>query len=176
MEKSFKRSDAEHQSVLSVRTSSDYGSFGRPFHLFSKIRKNIVLDPEIINLPALSELKKIQILSTVKNKNGEPVTLNGLYHPAKPGHPTILVSYGSGDSLNRIKKFTNLIPRGTGVMLYDHPGHGVTEGMPSEKSLYQAFKDARQYLGDHGVPHHEQILYGYSMGGAVVVDSAAKPS
>jgi alpha-beta hydrolase superfamily lysophospholipase len=59
-------------------------------------------------------------------------------------------------------------------MLYDHPGHGVTEGSPSEQSLCQAFKDARQYLADQGVPHKEQILYGYSMGGGVVVDSAAK--
>jgi pimeloyl-ACP methyl ester carboxylesterase len=144
------------------------------FIFYSKIRRTIPLDPEIFNLPGFKGVKKIQIASAVKNKYGEPIKLNGLYHPAKPGHPTILVSYGSGDSLNRIKKFTNIIPQGTGVLLYDHPGHGVTEGFPSEKSLNRAFKDARQYLAEQGVPHQEQVLYGYSMGGGVVVHSAAK--
>jgi len=155
-----------HQAILQP--------FEDRFIFSSKIRKTIAFDPEVFKLPGLSGIQKIQIASTVKNKKGEPIKLRGLYQAAKPGHLTILVSYGSGDSLNRIKKFANLISQGTGVMLYDHPGHGRTEGVPSEQSLYQAFKDARQYLADQGVPHKEQILYGYSMGGAVAVDSAAK--
>jgi len=140
---------------------------------FGYRRRKRGLTLNLLTIPELQAVEKVKIPSAIAG-NGKPGLLNALYQPAKPGMPTVIYSNGRNGSMNKITNFTGMLDQGMGLLLYEYPGFGSTQGKPTEETLYKALKDVRQFLADQGVPHHEQILYGYSMGGAVSVDSAAK--
>lgn len=141
---------------------------------FGYRRRKRGLTLNLLTIPELQGVEKVKIPSSIAGINGKPGLLNGLYQPAKPGMPTVIYSNGRNGSINKIINFTGMLEQGVGLVLYEYPGFGSTQGKPTEKTLYKALKDVRQFVADQGVPHNEQILYGYSMGGAVSVDAASK--
>lgn len=53
-----------------------------------------------------------------------------------------------------------------GVLMFDYPGFGLSEGEPTEDNMYAATGRALQWLKDKGLNNQRLIVYGYSLGSA----------
>lgn len=62
-----------------------------------------------------------------------------------------------------------------GVMSFDYRGFGLSEGKPSESSLYADADAAMQWLKQQGLSSDRLIIYGFSMGTAPATELTAKP-
>jgi uncharacterized protein len=61
------------------------------------------------------------------------------------------------------------------VLMIDYAGYGKSGGTPTEAGCMEAAEAAYEWLvHDLGVPAHQIILYGGSLGGAVAVDLASR--
>ena len=114
-----------------------------------------------------------------KNARGE--TLYGYYFPVAsagvPAKGSILYSHGNGEDIS------NNLDRGCelrddlhcNVLIYDYAGYGKSEGEPTARGILQDGRAARDHLAHlSGTSAQEIIVYGFSLGGSVAVDIAAK--
>src|SRR5690554_4615888 len=53
-----------------------------------------------------------------------------------------------------------------GVLMFDYPGYGLSEGKPSEQNVYEATNGAMKWLSEKGLSDDRLIIYGYSLGSA----------
>lgn len=123
-----------------------------------------------------AELKKNGIVIDPLKDN---VRLNGWFVKAsKPGMPTVLYHHGRGSNISNLGRLmTVLSKQGYGVFVYDYPGFGKSEGIPSEEGVYNAGLAASYFLRDTlGIPQGQQIMMGYSLGSSVATDVASKLS
>jgi uncharacterized protein len=61
------------------------------------------------------------------------------------------------------------------VLIFDYPGYGRSAGSPSEAGCYAAASAAHGWLTHvHGVPSHQVLIYGRSLGSAVAVELASR--
>lgn len=103
--------------------------------------------------------------------------LFGLHLAAQPGKPTVVYSNGNAGDLMVAPYLAALgewQTDGLGLFAYDYPGYGRSGGSPSEASLYAALEGAVQYLTQREVPLAQQVLVGWSLGGGVTCDVAAR--
>ncbi|ONI80032.1 alpha/beta hydrolase [Actinosynnema sp. ALI-1.44] len=99
-----------------------------------------------------------------------------LVPPAQPGpYAVVLVAPGNaGNRAGRVPLAAALSARGMAVLLVDYRGYGGNPGSPSEEGLARDIRAAHRFLTDDlGVPPHQLIYYGESLGSAVVTDLAA---
>lgn len=123
--------------------------------------------PEIGEL--LDKIEEVRF----KSSDNPPVKNYGWYIPAQKGKPTILHSMGNKSSLTSILRYQPLIEDGFGLMSYEYPGYGSTEGQPDEEALYRSAEAASEFLKDKkGIPRQDQIFHGISLGGAVTANLA----
>ncbi|MGE9268658.1 MAG: alpha/beta hydrolase, partial [Verrucomicrobiales bacterium] len=62
-----------------------------------------------------------------------------IYDPPSPGQPTLLWSHGNAEDLGNIQPILNTLEDlGYGLLAYDYPGYGLSDGKPSEESVYRA--------------------------------------
>jgi fermentation-respiration switch protein FrsA (DUF1100 family) len=62
-----------------------------------------------------------------------------------------------------------------GVLLFDYPGYGKSEGTPAEAACYAAAQAAYNWLREHaGIAEHQIIIQGRSLGAAVAVELASR--
>ncbi len=106
------------------------------------------------------------------------VRLNGWYVKAHDGKPTIVYCHGQGENISEWQNVIKLLAdKGYGIFLLEYRGHGKSEGKPSESGLYIDLESAVKYLKDYeNVPKDNIILWGRSLGGAVVADVASRNS
>lgn len=91
----------------------------------------------------------------------------GLFHlPAKPGMPTLFWSHGNAEDLGLLSnRFHRFHAHGYGILAYDYPGYGISEGKPNEKSCYEACQTAWIHITQNiQVPPNLIIIYGQSVG------------
>ncbi|MBT8036235.1 MAG: alpha/beta hydrolase [Verrucomicrobiae bacterium] len=91
----------------------------------------------------------------------------GLFHlPAKPGMPTLLWSHGNAEDIGYLAdRFQSFHARGYGILAYDYPGYGISEGKPDEDNCYEACQTAWDHLTSQlNVPQDQIIIYGQSVG------------
>lgn len=102
--------------------------------------------------------------------------LNGWYIRAKDNKPTIVYCHGQGENLSEWQNVGQfLADNGYGVFMIDYRGHGRSEGFPNESGLYIDLESSIKYLVDHQkVARNNIILWGRSLGGAVVADVASR--
>jgi len=104
------------------------------------------------------------------------VKLNGWYVKAKSDKPTIIYCHGQGENISfwqNVIKF--LADKGYGIFLLDYRGHGKSEGKPYESGLYLDLEASVKYLKIYeNVSEDNIILWGRSLGGAVVTDIASR--
>ncbi|CRL00767.1 CLUMA_CG014022, isoform A [Clunio marinus] len=63
------------------------------------------------------------------------------------------------------------------ILIVEYRGYGLSNGTPSEKGLYIDARAAVDYLFTrHDLDHSQIILFGRSLGGAIVIDVAADPN
>jgi pimeloyl-ACP methyl ester carboxylesterase len=91
----------------------------------------------------------------------------GMFHlPADPGMPTLLWSHGNAEDIGYLaSRFHSFHARGYGILAYDYPGYGISDGKPSEDSCYEACQTAWNHLtAKLNVPPKQIIIYGQSVG------------
>ena len=96
----------------------------------------------------------------------------------RSANPLLIFAHGNAgnisDRLFKIKFFYDL---GLNVFIFDYRGYGKSEGKPSEAGIYLDAQSAYDYLQSRGdVNMKNIILYGASLGGAVVIDLATHAS
>ncbi|MBD3379406.1 MAG: alpha/beta fold hydrolase [Candidatus Omnitrophica bacterium] len=102
--------------------------------------------------------------------------LNGWFIAGDTNKVTIILCHGNaGNISHRLEKLSMFHEMGFSVLVFDYRGYGKSEGVPSEEGLYTDAMAAYTYLrGTREVPEEEIVLYGESIGGAVVIDLAQK--
>jgi fermentation-respiration switch protein FrsA (DUF1100 family) len=120
-------------------------------------------------------------LSTPKGERvaalfGEALSPKGEPLPEAAQRPTILYLYGNGQCLNYAQEELDLFRRlGTDVLVPDYLGYGLSAGKPGESGCYAAADAAYAYLTrDRGVQPGKLYIVGWSLGGAVAIDLAAR--
>lgn len=104
------------------------------------------------------------------------IKLNAWYVRAKANKPTIIYCHGQGENIsmwqNVIKTLTD---KGYGVFMLEYRGHGRSQGAPSESGLYIDLESSIKYLETFEKLQPKNIvLWGRSLGGAVVADVASR--
>lgn len=107
------------------------------------------------------------------------VNLKGMMfnNPQQPrSGKTILICSGSHKSQEtyNVPIVKALLALGHNVMTFNYRGFGLSEGEASESGLYMDGEAAYQYILNNGVTTSDLVVYGYSLGGAVASDLAAK--
>lgn len=92
--------------------------------------------------------------------------------------PTVLYFYGNGMCLaGSLGEFGWLRGLGANVLIPEYPGYGMSEGRPSEAACYEAADVALDYLLNRPEAGRGRIIAaGWSLGGAVAIDLAARRS
>ena len=90
--------------------------------------------------------------------------------------PTLLWFYGNAMSMNdALSEFHLFRQLGANVLLVEYTGYGMSGGSPSEQGCYQAAESGYQYLLTRpDIDTRKLIAVGWSLGGAVAVDLAAR--
>ena len=109
-------------------------------------------------------------------KTRDRLALNGWFLKNPHAQSTIIFAHGNAgnmsDRLSKIKFFYDL---GLNVFIFDYRGYGKSEGKPSEAGIYLDAQGAYDYLQSQGRVNMENIiLYGASIGGAVMIDLARR--
>lgn len=87
------------------------------------------------------------------------------YLPAKEGMPTLLWSHGNAEDLSNTFFLELFHEAGFGVLGYDYPGYGISDGKPSESACYQAIDKAYAHLTETlAISPEKIIIVGQSVG------------
>ncbi len=93
----------------------------------------------------------------------------------------ILYCHGNRDHMdfywNRLKLLAFIGEKHRyGVLSFDYPGYGMSEGKPTEANMYLATDGALKWLKNNGLNDQRLIAYGYSLGSAAATRIAANPN
>ncbi|HSA06601.1 MAG TPA: alpha/beta hydrolase [Candidatus Gastranaerophilales bacterium] len=110
----------------------------------------------------------------IKTEDG--LNINAWYSPPAAGNFTILFCHGNGGNLSFYGEIIETLQEnGYGVLAIDYRGYGKSEGKPSEQGLYTDLRSAVLYLKEQkNTPEEEIVLWGLSLGGAVVAQAASE--
>jgi fermentation-respiration switch protein FrsA (DUF1100 family) len=92
-----------------------------------------------------------------------------------PG-PALLYFYGNGESIaSCLDQFDDFRELGLHVLIADYLGYGMSQGTPSETNCYRTADAALAYLKTRlEVDPSKIIVLGWSLGGGVAIDLAAR--
>lgn len=97
------------------------------------------------------------------------VLLTGWFVEGK-SDKVILFCHGNfGNILSRIDLLQMLHLFGFNIFMFDYRGFGRSNGVPTEKGLYLDALGAYDYLRERGFGDSKIVLFGRSLGGAVVI-------
>ena len=101
-------------------------------------------------------------------------TLNGWFIAGDEAEFTVIFCHGNaGNISHRLEKISIFHGLGLNMFIFDYRGYGKSGGIPSESGLYKDIRAAYRYLTEERkIPGDNIILYGESIGGAVVIDLA----
>lgn len=93
----------------------------------------------------------------------------------------ILYCHGNKDHMDhywpRQKLLSHIGDQGRfGVLMFDYPGYGLSEGEPTEENMYAATNGAMEWLKNNGLSNDRLIIYGYSLGSAAATKSVGDKS
>ena len=90
--------------------------------------------------------------------------------------PVVLWFHGNAGNVGRfLRVYEKVVGLSAHVFAVDYRGYGHSEGTPSEEGVYRDADAAWDYLTrQQGIPPERIIIYGFSLGGAVAVDLAAR--
>lgn len=109
-------------------------------------------------------------------KTSDNEQLHGWFIPNNKAGFTVIFCHGNaGNISHRLEKLLMLYTLGVNIFIFDYRGYGKSQGIPSESGLYKDAKAAYNYLRwRRKIPGDNIILYGESLGGAVVIELAHK--
>lgn len=139
------------------------------------------LESKLIYYPMDRTIKKVWI-DIDKNIHDtyfyarDGVRLNAWYVRARGNKPTVIFCHGQGENISlwqNVIKF--LADRGYGVFMLEYRGHGRSEGHPFESGMYVDLESAIRYLQEQeNIRQNNIVLWGRSLGGAIVADVASR--
>lgn len=93
----------------------------------------------------------------------------------------ILYCHGNKDHMDfywpRQKLYANTGGLGRyGVLMFDYPGYGLSEGKASEANMYTSTAKAIEWLSAHGLQKERFIIFGFSLGSAAACEVAGHPA
>ena len=102
--------------------------------------------------------------------------LFGWYVASRQSQAVMLWCHGNaGNMIHRLENLAALYESGLSVFLFDYRGYGRSEGMPTEKGLYQDARAAYHYLSDiRHIDPARLVLFGRSLGAAVAGNLASE--
>ena len=111
---------------------------------------------------------------TLSTTDGEQ--LHAWFIPHPQARATLLFAHGNAGNishrLDSIQMFHNI---GLNVLIFDYRGYGQSTGKPGEKGTYRDADAAWAYLSvTRGIDPGKIILFGRSLGAAVITDLAAR--
>jgi len=116
---------------------------------------------------------------TVWFKSADGTRLNGRYYAsrAKPETATIIFFHGNGGNISNVNWLgQRFAKQGFNILLFDYRGYGASEGETGRESDLYADGDAAVafIMNEKGVRPKDIVLYGQSLGTAVVADVASR--
>lgn len=124
---------------------------------------------ELVRLTTADGDRCVALFGPALGQDGRPA-------PDAASRPTFLYFYGNdssiGDSLDLFEDFRRL---GVNVLVPEYVGYGMSEGSAGEPGCYATAEAAyRHLLGRPDVDPRRILAVGWSLGGAVAIDLAAK--
>ncbi len=109
-------------------------------------------------------------------KTKDDLTINAWFFRNPAARSTLIFAHGNaGNMSHRLFKIKFFYDLGLNVFIFDYRGYCKSEGEPAEKGIYLDAQGAYDYLQMRGdVDMNKIILYGASLGGAVVIDLATQ--
>ncbi len=106
----------------------------------------------------------------------EGVKINAWYSPPTARDITVIFCHGNGGNLSFYTEIIGLLQeKGYGVLAIDYRGYGKSTGKPHEAGLYDDLRAAVNYLKENkNTPEQNMVLWGLSLGGAVVAQIASE--
>ena len=139
------------------------------------------IEDKLIYYPIKEHFANIRIISAKPVQDTyffsrDGYRLNAWYVKAHKGKPTVVYCHGQGENLSEWQNVAQfLADMGYGVFMIDYRGHGKSEGHPTETGLYIDLQSSIKYLVNYeNVDRNDIILWGRSLGGAVVADVASR--
>ena len=107
---------------------------------------------------------------------GEALDRDGHPRADPASRPTLLFFYGNGACVaHMVDVFQQLRRLGANVIMPDYPGYGMSEGKATEPGCFAAADAVLAYVATRpGIARDRLIACGWSMGGAVAIDLAAR--
>jgi fermentation-respiration switch protein FrsA (DUF1100 family) len=110
-------------------------------------------------------------------KSGDGIRLNGWYTEAKEPRAVVLFAHGNAENITNLRPVLRLFRDrlNASILVFDYRGYGRSGGNPTESGILEDARAARHWLAMRaGIPEVDIVLVGYSLGGAVAVDLAAR--
>jgi fermentation-respiration switch protein FrsA (DUF1100 family) len=106
----------------------------------------------------------------------DSVRIHGWFAPAENALATLVMAHGNaGNISHRIPIIRQLQSTGFNVLMFDYRGYGKSEGSPDEEGIYKDGKAVLDYtLTLPEVNPKRIVLWGTSLGGAVVIEVATQ--
>ena len=125
------------------------------------------------------EIKLPEGAESVWFNSADGTRLNGWYFKtqSKPATATIIFFHGNGGNISNVGWLgSRFAKQGFNVLLFDYRGYGASEGVAAEEAGLYADGDAAVAFitNKKGTPPELIILYGHSLGTAVVADVASR--
>ncbi len=113
-------------------------------------------------------------LQFLKNKSGQQMAV--IYKKARPNMPTLLWSHGNAEDISLAQSYIEFLnDNGYGVLIYDYPGYGLSDGSPSESGCYTSIETAWKHLTETlKIPQESLFIVGQSVGSGPSVWLAEK--
>jgi fermentation-respiration switch protein FrsA (DUF1100 family) len=90
--------------------------------------------------------------------------------------PVVLFCHGNaGNISHRLETADFILSLGADILLFDYRGYGQSDGSPSEANVYSDAEACYNWLLEQkGVKPEDIVLFGRSLGGAVVIELAQR--
>lgn len=104
------------------------------------------------------------------------VRIHTWYVPASNARRSVIFAHGNAGNLaDRLETIKMLHRSGLNVLAFDYRGYGRSEGDPTEEGTYRDADAAWHFLtAERNVAPGDIVLFGRSLGGAVMIDLAAR--
>ena len=147
------------------------------FFMLRRFEASVIFHPERAALGGVWRVPPGAEEVWFRNTEGQRLYGWFFHSEAQPAAATVVYAHGNGGNLSYCDWVgESLSARGFDVLLFDYRGYGRSEGEAAgEGGLYADAEAAYDFLTkERGVPAGRVVLYGQSLGTAVVADVAAR--
>lgn len=132
--------------------------------------------PAMIYYPIKENTKAYEKVKDFYINTSDNEKINAWYVKAKKNKPTVVFCHGNGGNISYYEDIIDLLSsNGYGIILFDYRGYGKSSGSADEDGLYKDLNAVVNYLViDEKIPKNQIVLWGLSLGGAVVTEIASK--